>query len=647
MARRDLAPRLLDATLHRFQPLAPDWLVRVVAPKQAPVPWADMVRVAVSVTTPLAVGVVAGQPGIGGLAAMGALLGAFGDSGGPFARRFRRASIGLAGGLLGLLGGRLLLGTGLAAVPVAALFGVVSALVSGINAEFSFGGLQLLVYLAISSGPAHAVPPPVLAAAVTTGAAWSMLLSFVQTRVVPVVDRPPLAVAAVLDELIALLQLVGKAERPSDDELRQARRRISIAVGRAYDAVAAARATAPGRRADLRRLSGVLSAVTQLAAVAADAATTDPAEAAAVVPEIAALRDAVAHGRRRVPDPTGAAGRTGSALARAVAQLARAGSEADARVAGSMRRRARAVVGEALTGRRTWLFAIRLGLVLAVAELAMQLLPLDQPYWVLLTAAVVLKPDFGSVFARGLQRTLGTFVGVLIGSAVLVTVPRGPLLLIPVAVFALLFPFGASRNFGMLSTFLTPLVLLLVEFGGATTAGVAAGRLIDTAIGAAIVLLVGYLPWPETWRLDIDGAAAGALDALADYAAVALSAPPAVVAPARRRAYGALANLRSELQSALAEPTPRARAASAWYPLVTQLEQIADDLRDVSILDRRVAASPLDDLAQPVVEGLRDLADAVREHRPPKDTPLPELALLAGAASGVAAVRRLLIGFTG
>ncbi len=644
MARRDLAPRLLDATLHRFQPLAPDWLVRVVAPKRAPVPWADMVRVAVSVTGPLAAGMLAGLPAAGGFGAMGALLGAFGDAGGPFSRRFRRASIGLVGGLIGLLVGRLVLGTGLAAVPVAAVFGVISALVSGISAEFSFGGLQLLVYLAISSGPAHAVSPLVLVVAVVAGAAWSMLISFVQTLVVPVVDRPPLAVAAVLDEVVALLTLVGDGEHRSDDAVRQARRRISIAVGRAYDAVAAARASAPGRRADLRRLAGVLSAVVQLAAVAADAVRTDPAEAVAAVPEVEALKAAVARGRRGLPRPSSAKGATGSALARAVAQLERAGSEADARIPGSMRRRARSALVQALSGRRTWLFAIRLGLVLAVAELVMQLLPLDRPYWVLLTAAVVLKPDFGSVFARGLQRTLGTVIGVLIGSAVLVSLPPGPLLLIPVAVFALLFPFGSSRNYGMLSTFLTPLVLLLVEFAGGTTAGVATGRLLDTAIGAAVVLLVGYLPWPETWRLDIDRAAADAIDFLADYAAVALTAPPAEVAPARRRAYGALANLRSELQSALAEPTPRARSASAWYPLVAQLEQIADDLRDASILDRRVATSPLDDVAAPVALGLHDLAAAVREHREPRDTPLPDDGLLVDAASGVRGVRRLVNG---
>ncbi|MGN6741696.1 MAG: FUSC family protein [Amnibacterium sp.] len=644
MTRRNLAPRILDATVHRFEPLAPDWLVRVVAPKQAPVPWPDMVRFAVSVTTPLAVGILTGQGGLGGFAAMGALLGAFGDAGGPFRRRLRRLLVGLVCALAGLLIGRLLLPAGLAAVPVVAAVGVVSALLSNASAELSFGGLQLLVYLAIAGGPAHAAPLPALVAAIVAGAAFSSLVSFVQTRVVPVVDRPPLAVAAVLGELVDLLELLAHDDRPDADAERRARRRISIAVGRAYDAVAAARATAPGRRADLRRLAGLLAAVTQLAAVAADAAREDPRDLAAAVPEIRALQDRIVHPRRGpLPAPSGT-GRTGTALARAMERLERADASAGSGIPGQARQRLRGIVAQATRGRHAWLFAARLGLTLAVAELLTRLLPLERSYWVLLTAAVVLKPDFGSVFARGLQRTLGTLVGVLLGAGVLLLVPRGPLLLLPVALFALLFPFGSSRNYGMLSTFLTPLVLLLVDFGGLPTAGVALGRLLDTLLGSAVVLLVGYLPWPETWRLDVDGAAAGALEALADYAAVALAAPPAVVAPARRRAYGALADMRSELQSALAEPTPRARVASAWYPLVTQLEQIADDLRDASILDRRVADAPLDGLADPVVDGLRDLAEAVRAHRTPGTSPLPESGMLAPAAAGVAGLRRLLSG---
>ena len=370
MARRDLAPRLIDATVHRFEPLAPDWLVRVVAPKQAPVPWPDMVRVAVSVTVPLAVGMLAGQVGIGSFAAMGALLGAFGDAGGPFGRRFRRALIGLVCALVGLLAGRLLLTQGLAAVPVAAVFGVISALLSGISAEFSFGGLQLLVYLAIAAGPAHAAPLPVLVAAIIAGAAWSMLLSFVQTLVVPVEDRPPLAVAAVLSELIALLTLLGgrgvarrgrRADGPAPD-LDRGRPRLRRHRGGARDRPGAAagspaadrrarRRDAARRRRRGRRAPRPRGGRGSGAGDPCPAGPGGPAAAGRCTPP-----------RRRGRGAPGA--RSPGRWTSSRRPAARATPASPAPPA----RRLRDDLGQALTGRRTWLFAARLGLTLAVGR---------------------------------------------------------------------------------------------------------------------------------------------------------------------------------------------------------------------------------------------------------------------------------------
>ncbi len=522
MARRDLAPRLIDATVHRFEPLAPDWLVRVVAPKKAPVPWPDMVRVAVSVTVPLAVGMLAGQVGIGSFAAMGALLGAFGDAGGPFGRRFRRALIGLVCALVGLLAGRLLLTQGLAAVPVAAAFGVISALLSGISAEFSFGGLQLLVYLAIAAGPAHAAPLPVLVAAIVAGAAWSMLLSFVQTLVVPVEDRPPLAVAAVLSELIALLTLLGGQEAPDEDAVRTARRRISIAVGRAYDVIAAARATAPGRRRDLRRLTGVLAAVTQLAAVAADAARRDPEEVAAAVPEIRALQDRVAR-RRRPPAaaPPSRPGRTGSALARAMEQLEKAGGEGDARIPGSSRetparRRPgggahrpedlavrgaprphprRSGAGDAAAAPRSSLLAAAHHGGRAEARLRLGVRPRAAAH----PRHARRRADRRGRAARRASRAAAADPRRALRAAV------------PVR--------GRAATSGCCRPSSRRSCCCSSSSAARPPPAPPLGRLLDTVLGAAVVLLVGYLPWPETWRLDIEGKAAAALDALADYAA--------------------------------------------------------------------------------------------------------------------------------
>jgi uncharacterized membrane protein YccC len=666
--------QLVGRTLHALEPVAPDWFVQVVAPKQAPVPWPNMIRAAASVTVPLGVGVVLGQGPLGGFAAMGALLGSFGDAGGPFLRRLRRVSLGAAGGLIGLLLGRLLLNSGLWAVAIVGGVAVLSAVVTALSAEMSFAGLQLLVYLAVSTGPAHVVPLPPLCLLFLTGAGWAVVLSYVQTRILPEEDRPQQAVARVLGELIELLRVMA-GDGPAatrQDEIAQGRRRVGMALGTAYDAVTTARAHSAGGRSDLRRLNAVLSAVSNLVAVAVASARTDPVEPASAIPDLEALRDRIASGKRRAAPrtlPTAeqlAQNPTASALARAISHLEHSGDETSRRHSlpaittaialgqvrpATPRSRSRArprsieAVTDALAGRKTWVFAARLAVTLMVAETAVQLLPLTRSYWVLLTVAVVLKPDLGSVFARGVQRTLGTVVGVLIGAAVVTLVPEGPWLLVPVAFFSLLFPFGASRNYGMLSTFITPLVLILIDFGGASLSGVAADRLLDTAIGAAIVFVVGYLLWPGTWRPQLGRTIADGIDAIADYADAAFSGgASSIIAPVRRRAFGATSDIRSDLQSLLAEPTKQAREAANWFPLVAQLEQTADDLRDAAVLDIRIPAESVGTDAQRISAGLRDLATAVREQRPPSDSALPDTGILMNVAGDILGARRILTG---
>jgi uncharacterized membrane protein YccC len=152
-------------------------------------------------------------------------------------------------------------------------------------------------------------------------------------------------------------------------------------------------------------------------------------------------------------------------------------------------------------GRLARIYAIRLTLCMGVAAVLSEVLDLQRSYWVMLTTAVVLKPDFGSVFARALQRAIGTMVGVVMAAALLAVVPHGPLLIIPLAVCAFLLPYGMSRNYGLFATFLTPLVALLIDLL-APTAGwsLALARLLDTLLGCAAVLLVGYVPWPSSWH---------------------------------------------------------------------------------------------------------------------------------------------------
>lgn len=65
----------------------------------------------------------------------------------------------------------------------------------------------------------------------------------------------------------------------------------------------------------------------------------------------------------------------------------------------------------------------------------------------------------------------------------LLVLVHGTWLLIPFAVLAALLPYGRSRNYGLLATFLTPLVVVLIDLLTPVGWRLAEDRLIDTLIG--------------------------------------------------------------------------------------------------------------------------------------------------------------------
>ena len=63
-----------------------------------------------------------------------------------------------------------------------------------------------------------------------------------------------------------------------------------------------------------------------------------------------------------------------------------------------------------------------------------------------LAVAVILKPDFGSVFAHAWQYAAGTIIGAACGALILAAYPPDPVLLLPAVVFAALLPYGMMKR---------------------------------------------------------------------------------------------------------------------------------------------------------------------------------------------------------
>ncbi|MBS7739094.1 MULTISPECIES: FUSC family protein [unclassified Chelatococcus] len=117
-------------------------------------------------------------------------------------------------------------------------------------------------------------------------------------------------------------------------------------------------------------------------------------------------------------------------------------------------------------------------------------------FWVPLTVGLVMKPDFGSIRDRALQRIIGTLAGVLIGALTLAFVPKGLPLIAVLSILAGILPWAMQRSYVLQAVFLTPLVLILLDVIVPGTGDINYGmqRLLDTAIGGFIVIVIGYMP---------------------------------------------------------------------------------------------------------------------------------------------------------
>jgi uncharacterized membrane protein YccC len=679
--------------------VVPDWLAEVMRPKKAPPPWAAMARAVLALWVPLAVGFATGRRDLALLPAMGGLLSVMIDNGGPYWARVQLiGTAAVLGGAPGLLIGTLIHGRGWFAVLAVVVIAGVSAILARLGALGSVTGLQLFIYSALGLGPIGLLRPWWhTALQFLAGAAWAVLLITPGYLLSPRSAQRK-AVAEVYYALARGLRLIGTPGAAG------ARVALATALNAAYDAMLTGRATASGRSRQNMHLLAVLNVSHQFAEAAAALRVTGERVPPLVTDEIDRFGDAILDehgpgsgvlgsglprrgspglGSRRAPagpavpviPPPWSSSPGALALRDAMVNLVRVLSgnwTATARpdpaaarpgVLGRLRMRAERVVEQLIGGRIAWEFTIRLMLCTGVAAVASEVLPLSRSYWVVLTVVIILKPDYGSVFARAVQRSVGTVVGAVLGAAILAVVPYGPWLLLPFGVLAALLPYAKARNFGLVATFLTPLVVLLIDLldvGGWRLAEI---RLLDTLLASAIVLLVGYAPWPSAWQAHLPGQFAEALRSVCTYMDEALVAMPAAriastgtaqsprrapgEAPGRRSrlrrgAYRSLSNLRAEFQRMMSEPTPVSRRATAWWPAVVSLEELMDAVTSAVVAIGRGAPVPSATSVHTLTGTLRAVADAIETDTPPRLAgPLPtdpELEMVTASVRSVLSV---------
>ena len=161
--------------------------------------------------------------------------------------------------------------------------------------------------------------------------------------------------------------------------------------------------------------------------------------------------------------------------------------------------------------------AMRLAVCIAAGDALARGMGLRRHYWIPMTIAILLKPDFTATFSRGVLRLGGTFTGLLIATVMFHYLRTGVLMeVVLIALFVFLLRWLGPANFGILTTGVSALVVLLIASTGIKPQEVIAARAVNTAIGGGLALLA-YLVWPTWERTQIGETLARMLEEYRDY----------------------------------------------------------------------------------------------------------------------------------
>ena len=147
---------------------------------------------------------------------------------------------------------------------------------------------------------------------------------------------------------------------------------------------------------------------------------------------------------------------------------------------------------KSLAGFHGWQFPLRITLCMVVAQVIRYFVSDHHSYWILLTIALVTQHNPDDQPTRIRDRGLGTLLGVSLSFFLAYFSIPVYLLILVVTVLASLRVTFRETNYLLYAVVMTPLVIILLDFGSLSSVMVLFDRLVATLIGCAISFVFGY-----------------------------------------------------------------------------------------------------------------------------------------------------------
>jgi hypothetical protein len=140
-----------------------------------------------------------------------------------------------------------------------------------------------------------------------------------------------------------------------------------------------------------------------------------------------------------------------------------------------------------------WQYPLRIMIGLAIAACIASVWPGRHAQWIMVTVVLVTRRKLETTAVRTTQRVLGTVLGVIAASVLLGWNPPVWATAMLVALLGGFRPLLRARSYLLYSLVMTPLILLLLDFGRVTDIDLLWERPLATLIGAGLVLATGMI----------------------------------------------------------------------------------------------------------------------------------------------------------
>jgi uncharacterized membrane protein YccC len=219
--------------------------------------------------------------------------------------------------------------------------------------------------------------------------------------------------------------------------------------------------------------------------------------------------------------------------------------------------------------------AVRLAVCVALGETIGRSLSWQRTYWLPMTVAIVLKPDFTATFSRGVLRVAGTITGLLFATVLFHVLPSGVgAEIVLVALLTFVLRWAGVANYALLTAAVSALVVMLIAISGDVPKNAIAARLVNSVSGG-LLALAAYIVWPTWQRTQIREVMAKMLDAYRHYfrriSQVYLKPgmrDEEALNASRSAARLTRTNVEGSIDRMSAEPVVTAEALNAWTAML-------------------------------------------------------------------------------